>query len=132
MKHPLRPTGRYLAATSEPRGGSAGAPSGRIPGAFGTPRRVLAALAIVLLLSAAASPFAEAQQTGAPSDNAAAGAPALAPADQPSVSPADNAASPPAAGPENAPGPAIPPAGPAGDNAASPPAAGKWRAGAAA
>ncbi len=123
MKHPLRPTGRYLGATSEPRGGPSGAPSGRIPGVFGTPRRFLPALAVVLLLSVAALPFAEAQQTGAPSDNAAAaGAPASASSDQPSVSPGDNAASPPAVPPENAPEPAIPPAGPSGDNAASPPA----------
>ena len=95
MKHLLRPTRRYLGATSESREGAACVPSGRIPAVFWTPRRVVPVLAALLLLATLALPFAAAQQTGAPSDNAAAGEPAAAPPDQPPVSPGDNAASPP-------------------------------------
>lgn len=99
MKHLLRPTGRYLGATSESGEGAACVPSGRIPAVFWTPRRVVPALAALLLLATVALPIAAAQQTGAPADNAAAGEPVAAPSDQPPVSPGDNAASPPAAAP---------------------------------
>ncbi len=117
MKDLLRPTGRYQGGTREPRGRSAGAPGGRGPAVRWPLRRVLPALAAVLLLSMA--PFAPpaAGQSGAAPDNAAGQPPAPA---------GDNLAAPPAApepASQAAPEPAPSPGGPTGDNAAARPPA---------
>ncbi len=124
MKHPFRPRGRYLGATSEPGRGEVAAPSDRIAGVFWRLRSVLPVLAVILLLSAVALPLATGQLADPPSDNAAVGAPAAEPSDQPPAAPGEPASTPapvPDAA-EKAPGTEMPPAGASGDNAASGPA----------
>ncbi|MGE5189119.1 MAG: type IV pilus secretin PilQ [Gemmatimonadota bacterium] len=108
MKHPLRPTGRYLGATGVPGEGDA-----RAPQLFRPPRRALEVLAALLLLSTFVALPAAAQQAGSPADNAMA---SPVPSPPPAAAPGDNAASSPEATPPPAgvSEPAPPPAAPTG------------------